>query len=117
MEGADPIALEEVFKDLLNALRRVLSLDEEPMMNVAGFFEGGKWRLVIFPRRKHRPDAFFREGNARIVVSPGLIDMGGVLITPVERDFKRLGAAVVEGIYEEVSLEARVLTEAIEILG
>ena len=117
MEGDDPIAVEEVFKGLLNALKRVLLLDEEPMMNVAGFREEKKWRLVIFPRRKHRPDAFFRKGEARIVVSPGLIDMGGVLVTPVEKDFERLDAAAVEGIYGEVSLEAKILKEAIEGLG
>ena len=78
-------------------------------MNVAGYEEGQKWRLIL-PRQKHRPDAFF----SRVVVSPGLIDMGGVLITPVEKDFERL---VVEGIYGEVSLEAKILKEAIEGLG
>jgi hypothetical protein len=112
MEGDDPIAVERVFKGLLNALRRVLLLTEEPMMNVAGFHGGGKWRLVIFPRRKHRPEAFFRKGNARVAVSPGLIDMGGVVITPVERDFDRLNAPAVERIYGEVSLEAKILEEA-----
>jgi hypothetical protein len=117
MEGDDPVAVEGVFQRLLNVLRRVLLLDEEPMMNVAGFHEGEKWRLVIFLRRKHRPDAFFREGDARVAVSPGLIDMGGVLITPVERDFERLNAAAVEAIYAEVSLEPRILKEAIEHLG
>ncbi len=117
LEGDDPNAVEGVFNGLLNALRRVLLLDEEPMMNVAGFHEGEKWRLVIFPRRKHRPEAFFRKGDARIVVSPGLIDMGGVLITPVEKDFERLDAGAVEGIYGEVSLEAKVLKEAIEGLA
>jgi hypothetical protein len=117
MEGDDPIAVEGVFKGLLNGLRRVLLLTEEPMMNVAGFHEGEKWRLVIFPRRKHRPDAFFRKGDARVVVSPGLIDMGGVLVTPVEKDFERLNAAAVERIYREVSLEGKILKEAIEGLG
>ncbi len=117
MEGDDPVALERVFEGLLNALRRVLCLVEEPMINVAGFHEGEEWRLVIFPRRKHRPDAFFREGDARVVVSPGLIDMGGVLITPVEKDFERLNAAAVERIYAEVSLEPMILEEAIERLG
>ncbi len=117
MEGDDPVAVEKVFKGLLNALRSVLGLDEEPMINVAGFHEGGQWRLVIFPRRKHRPDAFFREGDARVVISPGLIDMGGVLITPVEKDFKRLDSAAVEDIYTEVSLEPGILEEAMERLG
>ena len=117
MEGEDPLALERVFEGLLHALRRVLSLGEEPMVNVAGFHEGGEWRLMIFPRRKHRPESFFREGEARVVVSPGLIDMGGVLITPVKKDFERLDAEAVEGIYREVSLEPEILKAALDLLG
>ena len=117
MEGDDPVAVEGVFRELLNALKKVLLLTEEPMMNVAGFHEEGKWRLVIFPRRKHRPEAFSGKGEARIVVSPGLIDMGGVLITPVKKDFECLDAAEVEKIYGEVSLEAKALREAVEGLG
>jgi hypothetical protein len=43
--------------------------------------------------------------------------MGGLLVTPVERDFERLDAAAVEGIYGEVSLEARIVEEAIDAMG
>jgi len=39
------------------------------------------------------------------VVSPGVFEMGGLLITPVEKDFERLDGAAVEGIYREISLE------------
>ena len=116
LEGDDPTAMEGAFKSFLEALKKVLRTDEEPMMNIAGFHEEGKWRLVIFPRRKHRPEAFYREGEARVVVSPGLIDMGGLLITPVEKDFERLDAAAVEGIYGEVSLEAKTVEKAIAAL-
>jgi hypothetical protein len=116
LEGDDPMAVGDVFKGFLNALKRVFLIDEEPMMNIAGFHETRKWRLVIFPRRKHRPDAFFREGDDRVVVSPGVIDMGGVLITPVEKDFERLDAAAVEDIYGEVSLEGKTVEGAIEAM-
>jgi len=116
LEGDDPIAIERVLKDFQNALKKVLITDEEPMMNIAGSYGEGKWHLVIFPRRKHRPDAFFREGEGRVVVSPGVIDMGGLLITPVRRDFERLDAAAVEGIYEEVSLEGKIVERAIQAL-
>ena len=51
--------------------------------------------------------------DARVVVSPGVIDMGGLLITPVARDFERLDAAAVEEIYREVSLEGKFVTRAI----
>jgi len=91
------------------------------MVNIAGFYEErkweeSKWRLLIFPRRKHRPDAFSREGDARVVVSPGVIDMGGVLITPVEKDYERLDEAAIEGIYREVSLEGETVERAIDAM-
>ena len=117
LEGDDPMPLEAAFKSFLNGLKKALLIDEEPMINIAGFYEERKWRLAIFPRRKHRPDAFSKEGDARIVVSPGVIDMGGLLITPVEKDFKRLDKASVEGIYEEVSLEGKTVEKAIDAMG
>jgi ribosomal protein S18 acetylase RimI-like enzyme len=116
LEGQNPMAVGEVFKSFLNALKKVLLADEEPMVNVVGFHKGRKWHLVIFPRRKHRPDGFFKEGDARVVVSPGVIDMGGLLITPVKRDFYRLDEAAVGGIYREVSLERKTVEKAINVM-
>ena len=103
-------------RSYLDALEKILLLNEEPMMNIAGFYGEGIWRLVIFLRRKHRPDVFFMEGDARMVVSPGVIDMGGVLITPIQKDFDRLDAAAVESIYEEVSLEGKTVQKAIDAM-
>ena len=117
LEGDDPMALESAFRVFLNALKKVLLMNEEPMMNIAGFKKEGKWCLVIFPRRKHRPEAFFREGDARVVVSPGVIDMGGLLITPVEKDFERLDGTDVGNIYKEVSLEEKTVGHVIAALG
>jgi hypothetical protein len=118
LEGDDLTAVGNAFRRFLVALGKTLSTAEEPMINIAGSHkkgkgEKGKWRVVIFPRRKHRPDAFFREGGARVVVSPGAIDMGGVLITPVEKDFEQLDAASIEAIYQEVSLEGQLVDKAI----
>jgi hypothetical protein len=117
LEGDDPKAVRGAFKGFLNALKRVLLLKEEPMMNMAGFYEEKKWRLVIFPRRKHRPEAFFRDGDDRMIVSPGVFEMAGLLITPVERDFERLDGAAVESIYKEVSLEGETVEKAIDAMG
>jgi ribosomal protein S18 acetylase RimI-like enzyme len=115
LEGQDPMAMGNAFKGFLEALKKVLIADEEPMMNIAGFCREGKSRLVIFLRRKHRPDAFFKEGDARVVVSPGVIDMGGLLITPVEKDFEQLDSNAVEHIYGEVSLEGKTVERAIDV--
>jgi hypothetical protein len=117
VEGDDPAAVGCAFRRFLNALKKVLRVNEEPMMNLAGFHQEGKWRLVIFPRRKHRPAAFFREGSDRVVVSPGVIDMGGLLITPVEKDFEKLDGGDVRNIYREVSLDGKTAGCAIAALG
>jgi ribosomal protein S18 acetylase RimI-like enzyme len=116
LEGDASMAVGGAFKGFLNALKKVLLIDGEPMINIAGFYKERRWRLVIFPRRKHRPDAFFRTGDARVVVSPGVIDMGGVLITPVEKDFERLDGAAVGAIYREVSLERKIVERAIDTM-
>jgi hypothetical protein len=117
LEGDDPMAMGHAFKVFLSALKKVLLIDEEPMINIAGFYEEGRWRLFIFPRRKHRPDAFFKEGDDRIVVSLGVIEMEGVLVTPMGKDFERLNSAAVESIYKEVSLEGNILEKAIDLFG
>jgi hypothetical protein len=117
IEGKDPASMESMFRMFLKALEDVLQQHEEPMVNIAAFFDGKKWCLLIFPRRKHRPDIFFKEGEDRIVISPGVIDMGGLLITPVERDFERIDGALVESIYREVSLDKKLVETAVDAMG
>jgi hypothetical protein len=74
------------------------------MINILCTYEDNTWRLIIFLRQKHRPDAFFYEGEKRIFVSLGAIDMAGVIITPMLADFHRLEASQISNIYREVSL-------------
>jgi len=132
LEGNDPTAVTGILNNLLNALKRVLLTDDEPMMNIAGFYNpsspfrkgepmGGfsgedTWGLVVFPRARHRPDAFYGEGNDRVMVSPAVIEMGGVIVTPLEKDFKRLDAAAVENIYREVSLDGKTVDNVIAVM-
>jgi hypothetical protein len=116
LEGDDSKAVGDSFKAFLSVLKKVLLIDGEPMMNLAGIYRENKWRLMIFPRRKHRPDAFFNEGDARVVVSPGAIDMAGFVITPARKDFERLTSTAVENIYMEVSLEGKTVERAIDAM-
>ena len=58
----------------------------------------------------------FFEGEERILVSPGVIEMGGILVTPLEKDFERLDCATVESIYKEVSLEGKIVQETINAM-
>lgn len=103
LKGDDMAALSAALETLVATLRSRIGIDEEPMMNLAAFHRNGRWRILLFPRSKHRPDVFFREGAGRIVVSPAIVEMGGVIVTPVEGDFERLDRDGIEAIYREVS--------------
>jgi glycosyltransferase involved in cell wall biosynthesis len=97
-------ALAEQFSSLLNAARKILLTNDEPRVNVICVYEKNFWRLFIFMRGKHRPDAYFAKGNKRVFVSPGAVDMVGVVITPLLDNYNRLDYNAVREIYREVSM-------------
>lgn len=75
---------------------------EEPMMNVLVWMEDGKWIVCIFPRAKHRPSCYAAEGESNLLISPASVDMGGVFITPLEKDFEKITAEDIVDILWEV---------------
>lgn len=76
---------------------------EEPMMNVFVRFENGAFDLFIFRRKAHRPSQYFSEKDSWMI-SPGAIDMGGIMVVPRTEDFNRINKEVIEDIYRQVSL-------------
>ncbi len=77
---------------------------DEPMMNIICSFSEGAWKVIVSPRQKFRPDAYYREDDAQIMVSPGAVEMGGFIVTPRRIDFDRLNLEMIDRIYEEVCL-------------
>ena len=104
LESKNAKALTEQFLNLLNTTQKILATNDEPLVNVICTYMSDCWRLVIFLRQKHRPDAYFAEGENRIFISPGAVDMAGVIITPHLNDYTRLDCNTIRGIYREVSL-------------
>ena len=80
--------------------------EEEPMMNVLALYEEGKWVVFVVPREKHRPACYTAEGEANLLSSPASVDLGGVFITPVEKDFQKITAEDVAQILSEVCVNA-----------
>lgn len=78
--------------------------DAEPMLNVLAWREEEKWIVCIFPRQKHRPACYTAQGEANLLSSPASVDLGGVFILPVEKDFLKISAADVAQILSEVCL-------------
>ena len=78
--------------------------EEEPMLNILARYIDGVWRILVFPRALHRPSQYFADGKENILISPASVDMGGVLITPQEKDFLKIGKADIESILKQVLL-------------
>ncbi|MDZ7343669.1 MAG: DUF4922 domain-containing protein [candidate division KSB1 bacterium] len=116
LEGKRHEAVETRLSACIAALWLSHSPPMEPMMNVICSYRSDYWRVIIFPRRKHRPEAFFREGAERILISPAAVDMGGLIVTPVEKDFLNADAELIESIYEEVSVDKNTLAQIVAAL-
>lgn len=117
LESAQGQVLEEVLLALVGSLRYVIGISEEPMLNILCGFNEGDWRVIVFPRSKHRPDVYFKEGDERVLISPAAVDIGGLIVTPLEKDFKGITPSLVESIFHEVSLEKGTVDRAIELLS
>lgn len=104
IEGRNAGDVSRAFRGLIDTYRSETDREAEPMINVIGHYMNNNFILSVFPRRAHRPAAFFREGDQRITVSPAVMEMGGVIVTPSETDFHRLDAKTIEAIYREVSV-------------
>jgi hypothetical protein len=75
----------------------------EPMVNCVCSFDGGLWTFYLFPRARHRPSCFYAEGSERLLISPGAIDMAGVVVVPEYGHFEKVGREHLEAIFAEVS--------------
>ena len=102
---------ERLFRRLYDSLPMS---DEEPMMNVIVWQSGDAVLSVVLPRRKHRPECYTATGDAQYIISPGAVDMGGLIITPREQDFRRLTPELILDIYRELSLTPEEMNEVVE---
>ena len=106
---------EQLFLRLYEALT-MQDDDAEPMMNIVSWRRDDEYLSVIFPRGKHRPDCYYAQGNDQFVISPGALDMAGLIITPRQEDFERLTPEKALSILNEVSLSKEQLQQVIDRL-
>lgn len=64
----------------------------------------GLLRMVVIPRRAHRPSHYSAtDPDKHFMVSPGAIDMTGLMILPRPEDFDRMTPQIAKDIYKEVA--------------
>ncbi len=92
------------FKTFINAFKKISSPHDEPLMNIIAGFQEEIWRILIFPRQKHRPDQFFKSGEKQILISPAAVDMGGLFITPRFEDFEKIKKEDIADILKQITV-------------
>lgn len=95
-----------LFKQLYDAMP-VREGEKEPRMNIVAWRDGSEDVIVVLPRDNHRPACYFEEGDRRMVISPGALDMAGLIITPREEDFNRMSEDKLTSILKEVSIKEK----------
>lgn len=104
---------EQMFRLVYDALP-IKEGETEPMMNIVAWRANDTFISVVFPRYKHRPDCYFAEKEQQFLVSPGSLDMAGLMILPREVDFERITPTLAEHIMREVSLSDEAMREVIK---
>lgn len=100
---------EDSDEELFHRLYRSMPMrgdESEPMMNIIAWRKGEEFISVVIPREKHRPDAYFAEGEAQMMVSPGALDMAGLIITPREEDFSKINLDKATALLRECGISA-----------
>ena len=86
----------------------------EPLINIICTYDPKLWTVYLFPRARHRPFRFYAEGEQRLVVSPGAIDMAGVVVVPERRHFDQIDGELATSIFSEVSMSGELVNDLVD---
>jgi hypothetical protein len=90
----------------IDALQQTEPTTAEPMFNLLARFAAGLYTVVLFPRAAHRPACYFATGQEQLLISPAVLEMGGILVATEPDHFARINTHAARTIYEDVSFSA-----------
>lgn len=118
LESLSSKMLASTFDKLYEIYSAVTASIAEPMLNIiVSYEEEFGWRVIVFLREKHRSSHYFLEGDDKILLSAASVDLGGVCITPLEKDFDKMTKEKLTEILTEVTLNKRSFEAIKEKLG
>jgi hypothetical protein len=98
----DRAALEENLLRAVAHLKNVTSAHDEPLANILIAADGPEHIAMLLPRKAHRPACYFSRYGDHMVVSPGAVDVGGLLVLPRREDYMRITRAQVLEVFSQV---------------
>lgn len=103
IDADSPEAAERLFARLYAAMPSEPDA-AEPMMNVLAQATPAGVRFIVIPRKRHRPSFYGNGEPGTMLLSPASVDLGGVFITPLEKDFDALDPDTVIRVLDELCL-------------
>lgn len=98
----DATAVENTVRRSIAFLKEATRAPDEPLVNIIIAADGADLIALVLPRRAHRPACYFSQDDDRMLVSPGAVDVGGLLVLPRHEDYERMTRALVQDIFAEV---------------
>ena len=84
----------DILPEMINQYLESLPLHEgesEPRYNLFAWQDKQRgFTMAYFPREEHRPACYTATGGEQLLVSPGALDMAGLLVTPRKEDFDKI---------------------------
>lgn len=97
----------DILPEMINQYLQSLPLHEgesEPRYNLFAWQDKQRgFTMAYFPREEHRPACYTATGGEQLLVSPGALDMAGLLVTPRKEDFDKITESDITQIYKEVA--------------
>ena len=94
----------QMFRKLTDAMS-LIDGEPEPRMNVMAYYSQALgYVTVVMPRSAHRPACYYADGPKQRLVSPGALDMAGLIVTPRECDFNDITADEAASLLREVAI-------------
>jgi hypothetical protein len=113
LRGRDRSLLIDRVEAAIDLLARTTGRPGEPLVNIASFYDRDEWVTYLFPRRKHRPEVFH---TGELTVSPAAIDLCGIFVVPLEKDFETITGEAVAAIFREIALPEDQFNEVAALL-
>ncbi|MGL4993072.1 MAG: DUF4922 domain-containing protein [Bacteroidales bacterium] len=114
--STDSSLLELEFERFMQELAILMPQEVEPMVNILCWRDADQLILVVFPRKMHRPSQFYAQGEDNILISPASVDLGGVFITPQEKDFLKISGSDIEDILSQITITEEMFVSLIDSL-
>ena len=104
-ESNETTALKNSFENFYEIYSGITANKKEPMMNILAYYEkSAGWRIIIFLREKHRPSFYFEKGESNFLWSPAAVDLGGICIIPLEKDFKKISKEILITGFNQITI-------------